>query len=255
MLQRWEQMQRLRRVLPLSDAVRVVSRSTRDRSTLSLRLGTNGRRVRVRANTSDVTCLEKVFVEEEYRLPLDANPSFAASPQLIVDAGANIGMATLYFAQAFPQARIVAIEPEASNFAALRANCEGLANVMLKQAALWPVRASLQLTDTRAQNWCFSVRPASDTADALPAITIPDILAECSADFIDLLKLDIEGAERELFSDSCEEWLPRVRMIVIELHDRFAAGCAERFYSHLVRREFAQEIRGENIFVRLGPPR
>jgi FkbM family methyltransferase len=255
MLQRWEQMQRLRRVLPTADAVRVVSRSTRDRSTLIVRLTPSGRRVTLRANTSDVACLEKVFVEEEYRLPREANPAFDTSPRLVVDAGANIGMATLYFAQTFPDARIVAIEPEPSNFAALRVNCEGLPNVSLKHAALWPVRAALQLADSRAENWMFSVRPASDAGDVVPAITIPEILAESGADRIDLLKLDIEGAERELFSDACEEWLPRVRMIVIELHDRFGSGCAENFYSHLVRREFIQEIRGENIFVLLGPRR
>lgn len=253
MLQRWRRLLRLRRAVSTTDALRVVCRSTRDRSTLRVWLRPSGRQITVRANTSDVACLEKVFVDQEYRLPVDANPDFGASPRFIVDAGANIGMATLYFAQAFPHARIVAIEPEASNFAALRTNCDGLANVTLKHAALWPVREALRLADTNAEKWAFSVRPALGQEGAVGATTIPAILAECGVDCIDLLKLDIEGAERELFSDSCEEWLPRVRMIVIELHDRLAAGSAERFYSHLVRRRFSQEIRGENIFILLAP--
>lgn len=253
MRQRWSQMQRLRQVLPTMDAARLVSRSTRDRSTLRVTLRQSGRPVMLRMNTSDVACLEKVFIEEEYRLPVDANPAFAGSPRLIVDAGANIGMATLYLAQAFPDARIVAIEPEAANFAALRANCDALRNVTLKHAALWPERARLQLRDANAQPWEHSVKPA-DSGEGLPSITIPEILAECGAESIDLLKLDIEGAEHELFGESCEAWLPRVRMIVVELHDRYGAECARQFYSRLVRRAFVQEVRGENVFVRLGPP-
>ena len=86
----------------------------------------------------------------------------------------------------------------------------------------------------------------------MPAITVQDILAQSGAARIDLLKLDIEGAERELFSDACEEWLPKVGTLVVELHDRYVPGCAERLYSHIVRRPFVQEIRGGNIFLRLG---
>jgi FkbM family methyltransferase len=243
----WE----LRQVLPFADALKVVCRTTRDRSELNLALTPIGRRVTVRANTSDVKCLEKVFVEGEYRLPADINAEFGLQPRFIVDAGANIGIATLYFSHAFPAAKIVAIEPESSNFDLLRRNCDGVKNLILMKAALWPSEARLQVADRTVDNWSFSVRPAPPGSPTVEAISIPQILAESGADRIDLLKLDIEGAERELFSESCEEWLPKVGMIVIELHDRFNRGCSERFYSHIVRRPFVQEICGENIFLRL----
>ena len=244
-------MQLLRRAVSGTDALKVVCRTTRDRSILKLVLNSSGRQIVVRTNTSDVKCLEKVFVDEEYRLPADINPVFAIKPRFIVDAGANIGMATLYFAQTFPNANIVAVEPEESNFELLRRNCEGIENIQLEKAALWSSEAKLQLADANAESWSFSVRPATTDSSVVAAINIPQILAKYGENRIDLLKLDIEGAERELFSESCEEWLPKVGMIVIELHDRFARGCSEAFYTHLVRRSFAQEIRGENIFIRL----
>jgi FkbM family methyltransferase len=248
--QRWL---RMRQVISFLDALKVIGvcRITRTRSEFNLTLTPIGRRVTIRANTSDVKCLEKVFVDQEYLLPVHLNAEFDVQPKFIVSAGANIGMATLYFAHAFPDAKIVAIEPESSNFELLRRNCEGIKNIKLKKAALWPSEIKLQIADPNVTNWGFQVRPATAGTPTVEAITIPQILAESGADRIDLLKLDIEGAERELFSESCEDWLPKVGMIVIELHDRLTRGCSETFYSHMLRRQFVQENCGENIFLLL----
>jgi FkbM family methyltransferase len=249
---RWRQMRRLQRAVRWWDALRIVARSTHDRSELDVTLSAMARPVRVRVNTSDVACLGKVFVDEEYRLPVDANPAFALSPQLIVDAGANVGFATLFFALRFPAAHIVAIEPEPRNFALLQRNCQGLPNVTLINAALWPSNAPLQLVGDNMDHWDYSFRPAADDASPrVAAVTIADVLAARGAARIDLLKLDIEGAERELFDESSAGWLSSIDAIIVELHDRLAPGCAERFYSRLVGRKFIQEIRGENVFVLL----
>ena len=87
------------------------------------------------------------------------------------------------------------------------------------------------------------------------AITMEDILRKLAVSRIDLLKLDIEGSERELFSTDSGAWLNRVEYIVVELHDRYRPGCAKAFYSALATRDFIQEIRGENIFIRLIQPK
>ncbi len=244
-------MQRLRSVMSTADALRVVCRTTRDRSLLSLSLAQNGHRISVRTNTSDLKCLEKVFVDEEYRLPSEINPRFDISPRLIIDAGANIGMASLYFSREFPNAKIYAIEPDESNFELLRKNCEGISNIKLVHGALWPSHTNLQIADLSVDNWLFTVRAASDAQASVNAVTLPDIIAESGMERIDLLKLDIEGAEFELFSESCEGWLPKINVIVIELHDRFQKQCGRAFYSQISRRPFIQEISGENIFVAL----
>jgi FkbM family methyltransferase len=202
----------------------------------------------VRLGTSDIACLEQVFLAEEYR------NHFVENPRVIVDAGANIGMATLYFAGRFPSARILAIEPEPSNFELLERNCGHLKNVTLIRAALWPLREGLMVEDQSVEKWKYRVTkrvgPESGAAN-VPSITIPEMLERFQIDDIDLLKLDIEGSEYDLFASGPEEWLDRVRTIAIELHDRFRPGCAQSFYSALVGRKFVQELRGENIFVKL----
>jgi FkbM family methyltransferase len=204
------------------------------------------RHVTIRPGTSDLRCLRKVFVNYEYEIPFDTNP------RLIVDAGANIGLATLFFSGKFPGTKIIAIEPEPSNYDLLVRNCSGMTNVTLWKAAVWNTDSSLQIANPDAEKWAFTVKPETLNGSGIKALTIPQILAQSGHDTIDILKLDIEGAERELFQDGCEEWLPRVKMIIIELHDRFVPGCSRAVYSKLCQMPFRQEIRGENIFVLLG---
>ena len=203
------------------------------------------RHVTIRPGTSDLRCLGKVFVDYEYVIPFEINP------RLIVDAGANIGLATLFFSSKFPGAKIIAIEPEQSNYELLVRNCSGMMNVTPRCAAVWNTDTSLQIANPDAEKWSFTVTPGTLNGSGIKALTIPQVLAQSGYDTIDILKLDIEGAERELFRDGCEEWLPRVKLIIIELHDRYAPGCTRAVYTKLCQMPFRQEIRGENVFVLL----
>jgi FkbM family methyltransferase len=201
------------------------------------------RRVTIRPGTSDLGCFDKVFIHEEYKLPFEINP------RLIVDAGANIGLASLYFANEFPQAKVIAVELESSNYELLVRNCQGMANVTPLHAAVWSKETSLRIANPGAEKWGFTVESCTNGASGVKALTIPNILAQSGHETIDILKLDVEGAELELFSDGCEEWLSRVKVIIIELHDRFRAGCSRTVYSKLCKMPFSQEIRGENVFI------
>jgi FkbM family methyltransferase len=229
-----------------ADAIRLTAPRATDHVETNVFLRELNRYVTIRPGSSDLRCLAKVFVDYEYDIPFETNP------RLIVDAGANIGLATLYFSSKFPETKIIAIEPEPSNYDLLVRNCSGMANVTLWHAAVWNTDTSLQIANPDAEKWAFTVTPGTLNGSGIKALTIPQILAQSGHDTIDILKLDIEGAERELFRDGCEEWLPRVKMIVIELHDRFAPGCSRAVYSKLCQMAFHQEIRGENIFVLLG---
>ena len=74
-------------------------------------------------------------------------------------------------------------------------------------------------------------------ADAirLPVRTVDDIMAEYACDAIDLLKIDIEGGEREVFADA-SKWIDKVGVLVAELHERYQVGCTRNFY--LATRDF-----------------
>jgi FkbM family methyltransferase len=236
---------RLKHVMSLADAFKLACNEGRP-GEVKIYLPCIARYIILRGATSDSVCFDKVFLDEEYRSPYDHQP------QVIVDAGANTGMATLYFFSRYPTARIVAIEPQAQNFEMLQRNCAQLPNVTLLQAALWPKPGRLIISDHYHQAWAYSVKePTDQTVADVRAISVNDIFGKLGVDRIDLLKLDIEGSERELFSADSTTWLDRVGFIVIELHDRIRPGCAKAFYSALVAKDFEQDIRGESIFIKL----
>jgi FkbM family methyltransferase len=200
----------------------------------------------LRPGTVDIAVLEKIFLHREYE------PPFHVSARRIVDAGAHIGMASRFFAHRFPTARIVAVEPMEANLAVLRRNAAQCPEIRVLPGALWNRATALSGTD--GVSWSHQMREASETKDAIRGITVPEIMAQEKWDNIDILKLDVEGAEREIFSEGADAWLPLVRLIVIELHDRFHAGCSAAFYQKVAPRLEAQEARGENIFVLLRSP-
>src|SRR5207249_6306160 len=105
---------------------------------------------RIRQWSSDLECLEQIFVHEEYSIP------FTLKPRVIVDAGANIGAASLYFAHKYPEAKIFALEPELSNFQLLEENCATHPNIVPIRAALWSQTENVALADPNADNWAFS---------------------------------------------------------------------------------------------------
>jgi FkbM family methyltransferase len=95
--------------------------------------------VRLRVRTSDVFVYRTILVDGEYDLPL------ASAPRTKVDAGANIGMTTIYYANKFFEARIIAVEPEPSNFRELLNNVAPYPQVTPVQAALWNRDCQLNL--------------------------------------------------------------------------------------------------------------
>jgi FkbM family methyltransferase len=234
--------------MSIRDAVRVVF-AGKDKE-VPFRIASVDREVTVRAQTTDVRCLEKIFLHQEYK------PLFSIAPKVIVDGGANIGLSTLFFAREYPQAKIIAIEPELSNFTMLQKNCGHLPHVTLVRGAIWSKTTPLVIGNPSGEKWSFTVTnsstPATASATEVEAVTIPSLLHRLGETHIDLLKLDIEGAERDLFMNGAEAWIGAVSVIIIELHDWMQPGCSKEFYAAIGARYFSQSVRGENIFVKLG---
>ena len=90
-----------------------------------------------------------VFVEHDCDLAIPLNPQF------IVDAGANVGYVSAYYANRFPEADIVGLEPDVGNIAVARRNCAPYPSVELLWAGLWPRDVPLQIVDPNAKSWEF----------------------------------------------------------------------------------------------------
>lgn len=199
------------------------------------------RSVLVRLGTSDINVFVHVFRWGEYGY------EFAESPRVIVDAGAYTGLSTAYFAMRYPAAKIIAIEPDEANFELLVRNTSGFANVQAVRAALWVENGSVALADPGYGPWALRLAGTAGAGTQVPAITMDDVLREYQLDTIDLLKVDIEGSEKELFA-AAGSWIGQVDAICLELHDRFKPGCSRAFYQAVG--DFSTEFRlGEDVLV------
>lgn len=172
----------------------------------------------VRLGTTDWLVLEEIFIHGDYDVLLKSD---ASKFKLIVDLGANVGYSVRFWQQHFPASRIIAVEPDCENAMLLQKNAEiGGESVIVVSACVtgWPRQVFL---DRTGEEWSFSISDRqTDESQSIDGLTLPQILERCAIpedDAIDLLKVDIEGAEAELFATS-GTWLNRVRNILVEVH-------------------------------------
>jgi FkbM family methyltransferase len=184
------------------------------------------------------------FYDPNYRI-VDHS---GATVETIIDAGANIGVESLRFRHNHPDARIVAIEPDSGNFAVLSRNLAGDPECELLNVALWSGPATLTLRDG-AGNEAFQVTAETGGGPQVEAVSIDDILQRTGWPRISILKLDIEGAEHELFSAGADRWIGRVDCIIMEISDSDRAGTAQTLFKALDGQNFNAEILGENIVM------
>jgi FkbM family methyltransferase len=177
------------------------------------------------SDRADFTTLHDVFVKGDYDVPL---PQVPAS---IIDLGAHVGLSVLRFHQRFPEARILAVEPNPHNFEKLRRNVGHIPGLQLVQAAVGG-QAGTAWLDVSQESW--GSRLVSDPARA-EAIPVPvqslDQLIE-DADFEreqTLLKVDVEGAEWDTLSSATG--LSRYLAILGDLHRDLLPVPAARFFA------------------------
>ena len=185
-----------------------------------------GRRVTVRPVTPDLEVARSCFSGEFDSL-------FGALPTLrhglIIDAGGYIGTVAIAFAEAYPQATILTLEPDARNFAILKRNIRPYPNIVAIQKALSDKSAALPLRDRGTGEWGDTVVP--DPADRKATIvaevectTLAELVSGRTDQSIDILKMDIEGGEYALLA-AADEWLGSTQAVCAELHHRIVPGC------------------------------
>lgn len=196
----------------------------------------------------DPILLRNIFEGEEYRLPIK---NF--DPKLIIDCGANVGYSAVYFANQYPDAKIIAVEPEYVNFKMLEGNATFYEQITCIHSAIWNKEAYIKVIDDYNSTAGFmTVETSADDPQALKATSIGRLLEGSGFDRIDLLKIDIEGAEKEVFEAAdVHDWLSKTTVIAIELHDRVKRGCSSAMFKALARYDFYLALNGENlIFIR-----
>jgi FkbM family methyltransferase len=201
----------------------------------------------LRDNFSDKAIFHQVFSQRQYHI--DALPGIKA--ERIIDAGANIGLASIFFSNLFPSAQIVAIEPQADNFNLLQKNLKPYEKVECIHAALWNKNEKINIKNPDSLAASYMVE--ADQFSSIEGITIPSLLERKGWDKVDILKMDIEGAEKEIFSAPAD-WLSKVRLLIIELHDNYNPGATKTFFKALEPYEYQAHFFDENIFIFFDQP-
>ncbi len=196
----------------------------------------------IRVRTTDVVVYKEIFQGGQYEFDLPFRP------RTIVDVGANTGLTSVYYTHKYPDARIIAIEPEDSNFRTLANNVAAYPSIVPIQAALWSRDGHISISEpdpaTGAYGkWGFVTHDGAGAP--VRSMTLPSVMDSMKLETIDILKVDIEGAEKEVFETS-NDWMCHVRCLIIELHDRFKPGCSAAVESAMGG--FVKLSRGETTF-------
>lgn len=182
----------------------------------------------LRAHTSDVETFCQIFIRQELSHIKKISPTYA------IDAGANIGLASIYISNVHPNVIIDAIEVAPENIPVLRMNLAQYNNVSIIEKGLWNKETYLSITNPSAQPYAFQVSETKEnTPGSIPATSVDKIISKRGLSSIDLFKIDIEGSELELFQEGFHNWLPKTKTIMIELHDHFKPGCLKSLNSAL----------------------
>jgi len=194
----------------------------------------------MRWGTSDYDCFQQIFIDNEY-----ACLNGIRDPKLIVDCGAYVGYSTIWFLNRYPTAYSVALEPDPSNLCICQKNLSVYGKrVSLIHSAVWPYETSLLLDKQSGKGrWGTQVRECQLVKKGdTKAVDIYRILRRTGYENIDILKLDIEGSEKYIFSNNYEKWLDRVKNIVIEIHGE---ECREVFFDAMSRYDYELFHSGE----------
>ena len=180
-----------------------------------------GRKVHYRPGSSDPEVIYKILLRRgakaEYYIPEDF------SPGCIWDIGGNIGAASLYFSECYPQAQIHSFEPMPENQAMIERNIEGLDRIRVHPFALGAKEGKLEIrpSDSERNLGGFSFYDAGTAkvrGQEVQVRTPRSVIGSGTAPPPELIKIDTEGAEYDILTAFDPDVLARVRWITGELH-------------------------------------
>jgi FkbM family methyltransferase len=166
---------------------------------------------------------------------------------IIIDAGANIGASAIWFAKQFPQAKILAIEPDTENAACCRINVKRFSNVETIEAAIGSSSGFALLKNESGEAWTVQTERVNKK-EGVKIFTVKELLAPFPSGRLFIIKIDIEGFESDLFERDTA-WLDEVTAVFIEPHDWLfpGKGSSLTFQKAIASRNFEILLKGENL--------
>jgi FkbM family methyltransferase len=124
-------------------------------------------------------------------------------------------------------------------------------DVFLENSGLWNSDTKLRVYDKHEMGKWAMVVEEDVVTGSVNAISLNSLLKKYGIKYVDILKLDIETSEKQLFSENYEEWLPKIKTIIIELHDWMEHGCSKPFFVAINKSfsNYKYSHIGENVII------
>jgi len=168
----------------------------------------------------DRIILDEIFFRQDYAGVAKHGPKDVTT---IVDIGANIGLSVNYWRVCYPNARIIAVEPDRENLYLCRCNALKEADggvVTFHAACIWRKSGMVIFDKSGADSDYHIVQEGHSNllGETAECLSVPDLFVKAGVEgVVDVLKCDVEGAEKEIFED-CADWICKVRFLAIEIH-------------------------------------
>ena len=174
--------------------------------------------VAIRTGMSDMQVFHDIFIWGEYSF---LKP--VAERTTVLDIGANVGYSSTYFAGIYPKCEVVAVELVHSNFEQLSRNTAFLGNrIRTVEAAVWSHNDGVSIADDTFRDgdaWSHHASEAEDGKSLVPSITMVELMQQHAMPRVNICKIDIEGAEYELFAPGNRDWANHCDVILVEIHE------------------------------------
>lgn len=208
----------------------------------------------IRPYTTDYDLMAEFFLngvlseKRIFQYDIDFSNKIREPVKYIIDAGANIGLFSVLYGRKFSGASIIAVEPEQENYKMLLKNTKNLSRVQTLRGGVWSKNCYLKVNESKTGAWGFTVSECDKSKSDICAFSIQSIMKKYGFPYIDILKMDIEGSEYEVFHDEkCLEWLPLVKVLIIETHDDNVPGCEQAVMKKMESLGYMAEKAGEDI--------
>ena len=176
----------------------------------------------LRNKSYDTHIFYQIFIKEDLafvkKMPHPVN--------VIIDAGANIGLSTIYLKNIFPNAVILSIEPSAANFEILKKNVANYADIILFKGALMGASQNVSISNSDDNYASFRVME-NNSSGSISAYPISYFIHQFGLEKVDFFKMDIEGSEKAVFEKIDTDTLLRISAFAIEIHEHLVPGTFE----------------------------
>ncbi|MBL3654981.1 FkbM family methyltransferase [Fulvivirga sediminis] len=205
----------------------------------------------LRNSGSDYRVFKQVLIDEEYSFFNHLiNYYLNGSVKNLVDAGANIGLTSLYFLRKYPHVQLMLIEMDSKNLQVLKRNLTGFSDHIVVNKALWIHSNGVVIDRTfrDGQSWSLSAKESHSDLELVESAVLLNILNDHKWHEIDVLKIDIEGAEQKIIIEepSFINVIDKTKLLCIEIHDEVASRI--QICDFLSKAGFQLYSKGETVF-------